>query len=66
MVLPQVLGLKLPLKRRDPHYFLPTTGRNTRVEHASNRVFFPTPQQQQQQQGKAHGTHISLWGHQVA
>jgi hypothetical protein len=23
----QVLGLKLPLKRRDPHYFLPTTGR---------------------------------------
>lgn len=22
----QVLGLKLPLKRRDPHYFLPTTG----------------------------------------
>lgn len=22
----QVLGLQLPLKRRDPHYFLPTTG----------------------------------------
>jgi hypothetical protein len=36
----QVLGLKLPLKRRDPHYFLPTTG----VWPAKNR------QQQQQQQ----------------
>jgi hypothetical protein len=26
LILLQVLGLQLPLKRRDPHYFLPTTG----------------------------------------
>jgi hypothetical protein len=43
----QVLGLKLPLKRRDPHYFLPTTGGGTmQSQHATEMVFWSIPQQQ--------------------
>jgi len=41
--LPKLLELDLPLKRRDPHYFLPTTGRGYLLfgsDHASTRRQF--------------------------
>jgi hypothetical protein len=40
LLLLQVLGLKLSLKRRDPHYFLPTTGAllQSRAEQADKSV----------------------------